>query len=278
MKLFRFGPIGSEKPGVVDAAGTHRDLSSIVADINPATIAEGLIEKIKAADLASLPEAPEGARIGPCVATTGNFIAIGLNYMQHALETNSPVPSEPIVFNKAPSCIVGPNDQVVLPRGSLKSDWEVELAFVMGKKAHYITETEALSHVLGYCICNDVSEREYQLERGGQWVKGKCAPTFGPIGPYLVTSDEIPDPQQLGLWLELNGKRVQDSSTSDMIFTIAKIVSYLSEFMLLMPGDLITTGTPQGVGLGMKPNVFLKSGDVMRLGIDKLGIQEQRVA
>lgn len=278
MKLFRFGAIGSEKPGIVDAAGVHRDLSSIVSDIDPATISAGLIEKIKAADLNALPKIPDGVRIGPCVATTGNFIAIGLNYMQHALETNSPVPSEPIVFNKAPSCIVGPNDQVVLPRGSLKSDWEVELAFVMGKKAHYITEAEALSHVLGYCICNDVSEREYQLERGGQWVKGKCAPTFGPIGPYLVTSDEVPDPQQLNLWLELNGKRVQDSSTSDMIFTIAKIVSYLSEFMLLMPGDLITTGTPQGVGLGMKPNVFLKSGDVMRLGIDKLGIQEQRVA
>lgn len=276
MKLFRFGPAGHEKPGAVDASGVHRDISSLIDDINPSTIGSGAIEKIRTAKLDDLPEV-KGVRIGPCIATTGNFIAIGLNYTQHAIETNSPIPAEPILFNKAPSCIVGPNDDVVLPRGSVKSDWEVELAFVMAKKAHYVSESEALSHVLGYCICNDISEREFQLERGGQWVKGKCAPTFGPIGPYLVTADEIPDPQKLDLWLDLNGKRVQNSSTSDMIFSIAQIVSYLSQFMLLLPGDLITTGTPPGVGLGMKPNVFLKKGDVMRLGVDGLGVQEQRV-
>lgn len=277
MKLFRFGQMGHEKPGIVDSAGVHRDASSIISDFDPATIASGATEKLRTAKLDTLPAIPDGSRFGPCVATTGNFIAIGLNYRQHALETNSPIPAEPIVFSKAPSCIVGPNDDVMLPRGSIKSDWEVEIAFVIGKAAHYVSEADALSYVLGYCVCNDVSEREYQLERGPQWYKGKSAPTFGPIGPYLVTSDEIPDPQDLGLWLELNGKKVQDSSTSDMIFSIAKIVSYLSEFMRLMPGDLVTTGTPQGVGLGMTPNVFLKAGDVMRLGVDKLGVQEQRV-
>jgi 2-keto-4-pentenoate hydratase/2-oxohepta-3-ene-1,7-dioic acid hydratase in catechol pathway len=278
MKLFRFGPVGQEKPGAVDASGQHRDVSSLISDIDPGTIASGAVDGLRAAKLDTLPAIPDGSRFGPCVATTGNFIAIGLNYTQHALETNSPIPAEPIVFNKAPSCIAGPNDDVVLPRGSVKSDWEVELAFVISKRAHYVAEKEALFYVLGYCVCNDVSEREYQLERGGQWVKGKCAPTFGPIGPYLVTSDDIPDPQTLNLWLDLNDKRVQNSSTSDMIFSIAKIVSYLSEFMLLMPGDLVTTGTPSGVGLGMKPAVFLKRGDVMRLGIDLLGVQEQRVA
>jgi 2-keto-4-pentenoate hydratase/2-oxohepta-3-ene-1,7-dioic acid hydratase in catechol pathway len=277
MKLFRFGPEGSEKPGAVDDKGVHRDISSIVSDISPATIADGLRKRLIGIDLAGLPEIPAGSRLGSCVSTTGNFIAIGLNYMQHALETNSPIPSEPIMFNKAPSCIVGPNDNVVLPRGSIKSDWEVELAFVIGREASYVEEKDALSYVLGYCVCNDVSEREYQLERNGQWTKGKGCPTFGPVGPYLVTADEIPDPQALNLWLDLNGERVQDSSTSDMIFSIAFIVSYLSQFVKLVPGDLITTGTPQGVGLGMVPPRFLKKGDTMRLGIDRLGIQEQLV-
>jgi 2-keto-4-pentenoate hydratase/2-oxohepta-3-ene-1,7-dioic acid hydratase in catechol pathway len=277
MKLFRFGPVGAEKPGVVDASGKHRDLSDVIADINPATIAADLVKTVSHLDPSTLPEVPAASRFGPCIAAPGNFIAIGLNYSEHARETNSPLPSEPILFNKAPSCIVGANDDVMLPRGSQKSDWEVELAFVIGKPAHYVTEDEALSYVAGYCICNDVSERAYQLERGGQWMKGKCAPTFGPIGPYLVTPDEIPDPQKLSLWLELNGERVQSSHTSDMIFPIRKIISYLSEFMVLMPGDLVTTGTPPGVGLGMKPERFLKRGDTMRLSVEGLGTQTQTV-
>lgn len=277
MKLFRFGSVGEEKPGIVDSKGMHRDLSGVVDDINPRTIANGLVQTLAKVDLHNLPEIPEGSRFGPCVATTGNFLAIGLNYVQHAKETNSPLPAEPIIFSKAASCIVGPDDNVVLPRGSRKTDWEVELALVIGKKAHYVSEDEALSHVLGYCICNDVSEREFQIERGGQWMKGKCAPSFGPIGPYLVTADDVPDPQALELWLEVNGERVQSSSTSDMIFSIRKIVSYVSEFMILMPGDLITTGTPPGVGLGMKPERYLKHGDTMRLSVEGLGVQAQRV-
>jgi len=277
MKLFRFGPVGEEKPGIVDSTGTHRDLSSVIADIDPHTIANGLVQALADVDPRTLPEIPDGSRFGPCLATTGNFLAIGLNYVQHAKETNSPLPAEPIIFSKAASCIVGPDDEVVLPRGSRKTDWEVELALVIGKKAHYVSEADALSYVLGYCICNDVSEREFQIERGGQWMKGKCAPSFGPIGPYLVTTDTVPDPQALDLWLEVNGERVQSSSTSDMIFPISKIVSYVSEFMVLMPGDLITTGTPPGVGLGMKPERYLKHGDNMRLSVEGLGVQTQRV-
>jgi 2-keto-4-pentenoate hydratase/2-oxohepta-3-ene-1,7-dioic acid hydratase in catechol pathway len=277
MKLFRFGPVGEEKPGIVDSTGTHRDLSSVIADIGPHTIANGLLQALADVDPRTLPEIPNGSRFGPCLATTGNFLAIGLNYVQHAKETNSPLPAEPIIFSKAASCIVGPDDEVVLPRGSRKTDWEVELALVIGKKAHYVSEADALSYVLGYCICNDVSEREFQIERGGQWMKGKCAPSFGPIGPYLVTCDAVPDPQALDLWLEVNGERVQSSSTSDMIFPISKIVSYVSEFMVLMPGDLITTGTPPGVGLGMKPERYLKHGDSMRLSVEGLGVQTQRV-
>ena len=210
--------------------------------------------------------------------TTGNFVAIGLNYADHAEETNAPIPAEPILFSKAPSCIVGPNDDVVLPNGSRKTDWEVELAFVIGKRAQDVPQERAMEHVLGYTICNDVSEREFQLERnGGQWMKGKCCPTFGPIGPWLVTPDEVPDPQQLTLWLEVNGERLQNGSTRTMIFPIAMLVSYISRFLILEPGDLVTTGTPPGVGLGMKPERFLKAGDVMRLGIEGLGVQEQRV-
>lgn len=277
MKFFRFGESGMEKPGVVDQAGVHRDLSSRIADIDPETIGAGLLGEFSQADIEKLPEIPAGSRFGPCIASTGNFIGIGLNYVEHAKETNSPLPKEPIVFSKAPSCIVGPDDPIQLPRGSEKTDWEVELAFVVSKKAAYVTEAHALSYVFGYCICNDVSERAYQLERGGQWMKGKSAPSFGPLGPYLVTTAEVPDPQALSLWLDLNGERVQNSATSDMIFPISKIVSYLSEFMVLMPGDVVTTGTPPGVGLGMKPERYLKAGDTVRLSVQGLGVQTQRV-
>ncbi len=277
MKLLRYGPAGQEKPAVLDSDGNVRDISTIALDINPKTFANGLIDKVKAADLTKLPILPAGQRIGPCVTESGNFIAVGLNYADHAAETGAAIPKEPILFNKARSCIVGPNDDVHLPPGSEKSDWEVEIAFVIGKTASYVAEAEALSYIAGYCVCNDVSERAYQIERGGQWMKGKCCPTFGPLGPYLVTTDEVPDPQNLSLWLELNGKKVQNGSTKTMIFPIAHLVSYISQFMILEPGDIVTTGTPPGVGLGMKPPLFLKKGDVMRLGIDGLGVQEQRV-
>jgi 2-keto-4-pentenoate hydratase/2-oxohepta-3-ene-1,7-dioic acid hydratase in catechol pathway len=277
MKLVRHGLAGAERPGIIDSQGQIRDLSGVSDDFGPKFFSDGGIERLRAVDVDSLPIVPENTRLGPCVAQPGNFIAIGLNYVQHALETNADIPSDPILFNKAPSCICGPNDTVLLPKGSTKTDWEVELAFVIGKAAHYVDEAEALTHIAGYFICNDLSEREFQLERSGQWVKGKMAPTFGPIGPWLATADEVSDPQKLGLWLELNGKRVQDSNTSDMIFTIARIVADTSQYVLLQPGDIITTGTPQGVGLGMKPPLYLKSGDVMRLGIDGLGVQNQRV-
>lgn len=261
----------------MDSQGEVRDLTGQSDDFGPKFFANSGIERLRSLDVDSLPKVPSGTRLGPCVAQPGNFIAIGLNYVQHALETNAEIPKDPILFNKAPSCICGPHDTVYLPRGSKKTDWEVELAFVIGKTAHYVDESEALNHVAGYFICNDLSEREFQLERSGQWVKGKMAPTFGPLGPWLVTSDEVGDPQKLGLWLELNGKRIQDSNTSDMIFTIARIVADTSQYVVLQPGDIITTGTPQGVGLGMNPQVYLKSGDVMRLGIDGLGVQQQRV-
>ena len=278
MKLLRFGPEGHEKPGVLDHNGTIRDLSSLVEDISPDTIANGLMAKLERLDVDSLPQAPADVRIGPCLHRPGNFIAIGLNYADHAEETNAPIPDEPILFGKAPSCVVGPNDDVELPEGSTKTDWEGELAFVIGTRARNVSEDEAMDHVLGYTICNDVSEREYQLERnGGQWMKGKCCPTFGPIGPWLVTRDEVADPQQLGLWLEVNGERLQNGSTRTMIFSIKHLVSYLSRFIILEPGDLVTTGTPPGVGLGMKPERYLKRGDVMRLGIDGMGEQRQQV-
>jgi 2,4-didehydro-3-deoxy-L-rhamnonate hydrolase len=277
MKLLRFGPEGQEKPGLLDSENRIRDLSGILPDISGPTIRAGLLGRLAGIDPASLPLAPAGARIGPCVGQVGNFIAVGLNYSEHATETGAEIPSEPILFNKAPSCIVGPYDDVVLPPGSVKSDWEVEIAFVIGKRASYIAEADALDYIAGYTICNDVSEREYQLEHGGQWMKGKCCPTFGPIGPWLVTPDEIPDPQNLTLWLDVNGERVQKSSTRTMIFPIAHLIAYISRFMILEPGDLVTTGTPPGVGLGMKPERYLKKGDVMTLSVEGLGEQRQVV-
>lgn len=277
MKFVRFGESGKEKPGVVDDQGKIRDLSGLVTDITGDALGGKLSESLKGVDISTLPLAPEGARLGPCIAQVGNFIAVGLNYADHATETNAQIPKEPILFNKARSCIVGPYDDVVLPPNSTKSDWEVEIAFVISKRASYVSEDEALDHVGGYFICNDVSEREYQLEREGQWVKGKCCPTFGPIGPWVVTPDEVGNPQDLSLWLEVNGERLQNSTTRNMIFPIRTLVSYISQYMLLEPGDIVTTGTPPGVGLGMVPLRFLKRGDTMKLGVEKLGIQEQRV-
>lgn len=278
MKLLRFGPAGREKPGIVDDAGRIRDLSGIVRDIDAEALSDEGMARIRAARIGDLPLAPEGSRIGPCVARVGNFIGIGLNYSDHAAETGAQAPAEPILFSKAPSCIVGPNDTVLLPPGSTKSDWEIELAIVIGKRAAYVSEAEALDHVAGYCICNDISEREYQIERGGTWFKGKGCPTFGPIGPWLVTRDEIADVQDLDLTLKLNGEVVQKGSTRNMIFGVLHLVSYVSHFMILEPGDVITTGTPAGVGLGMKPPRFLKAGDRMHLAITGLGEQEQLVA
>jgi 2-keto-4-pentenoate hydratase/2-oxohepta-3-ene-1,7-dioic acid hydratase in catechol pathway len=277
MKLLRYGPQGSEKPGLMDNQGQIRDLSEVVKDIDPDFFAGDGLRKVAAMDIDQLPIVQGTPRIGACIRRPGNFIAVGLNYVQHAIETNAPIPSEPILFNKAPSCISGPFDPVTLPAGSVKSDWEVELAIVIGRDALYVSEESALDYVAGYCVCNDVSERESQLEHGGQWVKGKMFPTFGPLGPWLVTKDEIADVQELKLWLELNGKKVQDSSTNDMIFPIRKLVSYISQFVALQPGDVITTGTPPGVGLGMHPEVYLKAGDTMKLGIEGLGTQEQKV-
>ncbi|MGN3966353.1 fumarylacetoacetate hydrolase family protein [Burkholderia gladioli] len=277
MKLLRYGPRGQEKPGLLDRDGRLRDLSSICQDYTPAFFADGGIERLRGVDPQTLPLVAGEPRIGACIAQPGNFIAIGLNYVQHAIETDAPIPAEPILFNKAPSCLSGPYDPVILPKDSRKCDWEVEIAMVIGKPALYVDEAEALDHVAGYCVCNDVSEREMQLEHGGQWVKGKMFPSFGPLGPWLVTPDEAGDAQDLGLWLELNGRRVQDSSASDMIFTLARIVSYASRHVLLQPGDVITTGTPPGVGLGMKPEQYLKPGDVMELGVAGLGVQKQTV-
>jgi 2-keto-4-pentenoate hydratase/2-oxohepta-3-ene-1,7-dioic acid hydratase in catechol pathway len=277
MKLLRYGPQGSEKPGLMDDQGQIRDLSEVVTDIDPDFFAGDGLRKVAAMDINQLPIVQGTPRIGACIRRPGNFIAVGLNYVQHAIETNAPIPGEPILFNKAPSCISGPFDPVTLPVGSVKSDWEVELAIVIGRDALYVSEESALDYVAGYCVCNDVSERESQLEHGGQWVKGKMFPTFGPLGPWLVTKDEVADVQELKLWLELNGKKVQDSSTNDMIFPIRKLVSYISQFVALQPGDVITTGTPPGVGLGMHPEVYLRAGDTMKLGIEGLGTQEQRV-
>ena len=277
MKLLRYGPAGKEKPGVLDSKGRIRDLSGVVPDISPAVIGAGRLDDIRKARIESLPLVGDGARVGPCLSGTGNFLAVGLNYAEHATETDAKIPTSPILFNKAPSCISGPFDDVVLPPGSVKSDWEVEIAFVVSRRASYVPEAEAMSYIAGYCICNDVSERTFQLEQEGQWVKGKCCPTFGPIGPYLVTPDEIPDPQNLKLWLEVNGERVQNASTKTMIFPIRMLLSYISQYMILEPGDIVTTGTPPGVGLGMKPQRFLKAGDVMHLSVEGLGEQKQRV-
>ena len=276
MKLVRFGPPGQEKPGLVDTDGTIRDLSGVVSDIDGTTLSRQSLDRLRAMDAKSLLAAPAGARIGPCVGNVRNFIAVGLNFADHAAETNSPIPAEPILFNKAPSCIVGPNDDIIIPRGSQKTEWEVELCIVIGERASYVGANEAMNYVAGFCICNDVSEREYQLERSGQWMKGKGCPTFGPIGPWLVTPDEIADVHSLSMWLDVNGEKMQRGSTKTMIFNVPKIVSYTSHFMILEPGDVITTGTPPGVGLGMKPPRFLKAGDVVTLGIEGLGEQRQR--
>jgi len=276
MKLVRFGPPGQEKPGLVDTDGTIRDLSGVLSDVDGTTLSRQSLDRLRAMDAKSLPAAPAGARIGPCVGNVRNFIAVGLNFADHAAETNSPIPAEPILFNKAPSCIVGPNDDIIIPRGSQKTDWEVELCIVIGERASYVGANEAMNYVAGFCVCNDVSEREYQLERSGQWMKGKGCPTFGPIGPWLVTPDEIADVHSLSMWLDVNGEKMQRGSTKTMIFNVPKIVSYTSHFMILEPGDVITTGTPPGVGLGMKPPKFLKAGDVVTLGIEGLGEQRQR--
>ena len=277
MKLLRCGSLNKEKPAVLDKNGKIRDISSHINDLNPKNISFTNLEKLKKINLESLPEIPSSERIGSCITNPGKFVAIGLNYSDHAAETGAKIPTEPIVFMKATSCIVGPNDDVVIPKNSKKTDWEVEIAFVVGKEAKYIKEEDAQDHIFGYCLVNDVSEREFQIEKLGQWVKGKSADTFGPIGPYLVTKDEIPDVQNLNLSLEVNGKRMQTGNTSKMIFSINFILSYLSNFMSLQPGDIVTTGTPPGVGMGKKPQVFLKSGDEMNLSIDHLGKQHQKV-
>ena len=275
MKLVRYGKLGSEKPGLVDSAGKLRDLTDIVADIAGEALSPQTLSRLRKIEPESLPLVRGKPRLGACVGKVGNFVAVGLNYADHAAESNMPIPKEPILFNKAPSCIVGPNDDVVIPKGSVKTDWEVELAIVIGSRASYVSESDALGHVAGYCICNDVSERSYQLEGTGQWMKGKGCPTFGPLGPWLVTPDEIPDVQKLAMWLDVNGERVQNGSTATMIFGVKTLVSYISQFMLLEPGDVITTGTPPGVGLGMKPPRFLKAGDQVTLGIEGLGSQAQ---
>ncbi|WP_321793948.1 fumarylacetoacetate hydrolase family protein [Caballeronia sp. J97] len=277
MKLLRYGAPGQEKPGFLDASGAIRDLSGVIGDIaGDALLPESLAQLAKL-DPSTLPIVPSGERIGPCVGRIGKFICIGLNYADHAAESNLPVPSEPVVFNKWLSAVVGPNDDVRIPRGSKKTDWEVELGVVIGKGGAYIDAADAMSHVAGYCVINDVSEREYQIERGGTWDKGKGCDTFGPIGPWLVTADEVPDPHKLPLWLEVDGKRYQNGNTSTMIFKVGEIVSYLSRFMSLQPGDVISTGTPPGVGMGQKPEaVYLRAGQTMRLGIEGLGEQRQR--
>ncbi len=278
MKLLRYGPKGAEKPGLLDADGKIRDLSAHVLDITGAQLSPASLNALAAIDPATLPVVEGAPRYGCPVAGVSKFIAVGLNFADHAAESNLPIPEEPVIFTKAVSCIQGPNDPVMLPKGSLKTDWEVELGVVIGSRARYVSEAEALGYVAGYVLINDVSERAFQIERGGTWDKGKGCDTFGPIGPWLVTSDEVGDPQNLGMWLEVNGQRKQDGSSKTMIFPISKLVSYISEFMTLEPGDLITTGTPPGVGMGQKPDpVYLKAGDEMRLGIEKLGEQRQIV-
>ena len=278
MKLVRFGSRGAEKPGVVDAGGRIRDLSGVIDDVAGAALSPEGLARLAAIDPAALPLAPEGARIGACVGRVGKFVGIGLNYADHAKEAGMAIPEEPIVFLKATTCLNGPNDDVVMPRGSTKLDWEVELGVVIGREASYVDEAEALDFVAGYCTVNDVSERAFQLSRGGTWDKGKGCDTFGPVGPWLVTKDEVPDPQNLRLWLSVDGVMRQDGSTKTMIFPVAKLVAYVSQFMRLEPGDIITTGTPPGVGQGIKPEpVFLKVGETMRLGVEGLGEQVQRV-
>jgi 2-keto-4-pentenoate hydratase/2-oxohepta-3-ene-1,7-dioic acid hydratase in catechol pathway len=277
MKLVRFGPAGREKPGIIDADGKIRDLSGVVPDIAGEALSPSGLAAIRNAAVSSLPLVPAGTRIGPCVGKVGNFIAIGLNYADHAAEAGMPIPKEPIIFNKAPSCICGPNDDTMIPKESTKLDYEIELGIVIGSRARYLTQDQALDAVAGYCLANDVSEREFQIERSGQWTKGKGSETFGPIGPWLVTKDEIKDPQNLSMQLTVNGEVRQKGSTKTMIFGVAHIVWYCSQFMVMDPGDVIVTGTPPGVALGMKPPKFLKAGDVVHLTMDGLGEQTQKV-
>jgi 2,4-didehydro-3-deoxy-L-rhamnonate hydrolase len=275
VKLVRFGNAGQERPGLVDKDGTLRDLSGVVPDIAGNALLPLSLARLRALDPAALPAVQGEPRLGACVGQVGKFICVGLNYSDHAAETGADIPAEPILFMKATSAISGPNDPVEIPRGSEKTDWEIELGVIIGKPAKYVREEDALSHVAGYCVINDISERAFQIERGGQWDKGKGCDTFGPIGPWLVTTDEVPDPQALAMWLDVDGHRFQSGSTSTMIFGIAHLVSYISQFMSLQPGDVISTGTPPGVGLGQKPPVYLKTGQVMRLGIEGLGEQRQ---
>ncbi len=275
MKLLRYGPIGAEKPALVDGNGTIRDLSGHLSDLSGAALDPVALAKLASIDPATLPEVKASERLGACVAGTGKFICIGLNYSDHAAESGMAVPPEPVIFMKATSAICGPNDDVLIPRGSEKTDWEVELGIVIGKTAKYVSEAEALDYIAGYCVSHDVSERAFQTERSGQWTKGKSCDTFGPIGPWLVTKDEISDPQNLSMWLKVNGETMQDGTTSTMVYGVAFLVSYLSQFMSLHPGDVISTGTPPGVGMGMKPPRYLKPGDVVELGIQGLGSQKQ---
>jgi len=275
MKLLRYGPVGQEKPGLLDATGTIRDLSTVVPDIAGATLGPSGLAKLKSLDPQALKAVPGNPRIGPCVGHVGKFICIGLNYSDHAAETGATVPPEPIIFMKATSAIMGPNDDVIIPKNSEKTDWEVELGVVIGSVARYVSEADAMKHVAGYCLINDVSERAFQTERHGQWTKGKSADSFGPIGPWLVTADEVPDPQNLSMFCDINGKRFQDGSTKTMVYGVRYLVSYLSQFMSLQPGDIISTGTPPGVGMGQKPPVYLKDGDKIHLGIAGLGEQHQ---
>jgi len=276
MKLLRYGEPGQEKPGMLDRNGLIRDLSGHVNDISDETLLPVNIEKLKKIDFNNFPEVSGDVRIGPCVGKVGNFICIGLNYSDHAKESNMEVPKEPVIFSKITSSICGPNDDVIIPRNAIKTDWEVELGVVIGKTAKYVDEKDALDHIAGYCVINDLSEREYQLERSGQWIKGKSCDTFGPIGPWLVTPDEVGDPQDLDLWLDVDGIRYQDGNTRTMIFGVAYLIHYLSQYFTLQPGDVISTGTPPGVGLGQKPNpIYLRSGQKMHLGIEKLGVQNQ---
>ena len=277
MKLLRYGSKGSERPGLLDEGKTIRDLSDVIPDISGAALSPESLARLLALDPRTLPAVNGTPRMGPCVGSVGKFVCIGLNYSDHAAESGMAVPKEPVLFMKATSAIIGPDDDVVIPRDSLKTDWEVELGVVIGKEAKYVDEADALSYVAGYCVVNDLSERAFQLEGTGQWVKGKSADTFGPIGPWLVTRDEVPDPQNLRLWLEVDGHRYQDGNTNTMVFGVAYLVSYLSRFMSLQPGDIISTGTPPGVGLGQKPPVYLRAGNRMKLGIDGLGVQTQNV-
>jgi 2-keto-4-pentenoate hydratase/2-oxohepta-3-ene-1,7-dioic acid hydratase in catechol pathway len=277
MKLVRFGAPGREKPGIVDKDGKIRDLSKIVPDIGGDTLSPRGLAKIKKADISKLPVVKSGTRLGPCVGGMRHFIAIGLNYADHAAETGAPIPKEPIIFQKAPTSLCGPNDDTMIPKGSTKLDWEVEIAIVIGQRARYLSKKDALDVVAGYCICNDVSERQFQIERGGQWTKGKGCETFGPLGPWLVTKDEIKNVNKLDIWLDVNGEKRQRGNTKTMIFDCAHIVWYCSQFFVMEPGDVITTGTPPGVGLGMKPPQFLKAGDVVTLGIEGLGEQRQKI-